>query len=895
MKTHEIARRWTAFFEKHDHTVVPSASLVSPDPSLLFTVAGMVPFIPYFLGQQTPPYDRAVSVQKCIRTADIEEVGKTARHGTFFQMAGNFSFGDYFKERAITMAWELLTTSQDDGGYGLDPERLWATVYEEDDEAYAIWRDVVKIPEERLQRIGKEDNYWHTGQPGPGGPCSEIFYDRGPEYGAEGGPAADDTRYLEIWNLVFMQYQLGEVRSQSDFDIVGELANKNIDTGLGMERLAMILQGVENMYETDQVRPVLDRAAELAGVTYTSTEDPDDENFANDMRLRYIADHVRSALMLISDGVVPGNEGGGYVLRRLIRRAVRAMRLMGVTSAVLPELLPISRDAMRGSYPEVAEDFDRISRIAYAEERAFLRTIAAGTTRLETSVAQARDAGTPLSGDTAFELHDTYGFPIDLTLEMAEEAGVSVDQDKFVELMQQQRERARKDAKAKKSGHADTSLYYEAHAGEDTVFTGYTEHTTQSTIRSLLVDGQIAPVAQQGQEVEIVLDATPFYAEAGGQAADSGFITGNGFVIEIDDVQSPIKGLSVHRGVIREGEAPIGAEAVGAIDLQRRLDAQKAHSATHILHAALRQILGPEAVQAGSFNKEGYLRFDFSWQDALSDAARKEVEELSNIAIRDNFAVQTMETSLQDAKAMGALSLFTEKYGDRVRVVEIDGAWSRELCGGTHVTSTAEIGTLALVNEQSVGSGNRRVEALVGLDAFEHFAAERTLVNQLSAMLKAPTQELPGRVEQTLNKLREVEKELAQLRAERMLAQVGQLVDHAEPVGNVTLLAQHIGAVPSADDLRSAALDLRDRLTKAGNQNIVVALLGTSNDRPLVVIAVNDGAQQLGLKAGSLVKTVSQVLGGGGGGKPDVAQGGGQDASKINEALTALRQAVEVS
>ena len=895
MQTHEIARRWTAFFEKHNHTVVPSASLVSPDPSLLFTVAGMVPFIPYFLGQQTPPYTRATSIQKCIRTADIEEVGKTARHGTFFQMAGNFSFGYYFKEGAITMAWDLLTTPQDAGGFGLDPDRLWATVYEEDDEAYAIWRDVVKIPEERLQRIGKEDNYWHTGQPGPGGPCSEIFYDRGPAYGAEGGPAVDDTRYLEIWNLVFMQYQLGEVRSQADFDIAGELANKNIDTGLGMERLAMILQGVENMYETDQVRPVLDRAAELAGVTYTSTEDPADPNFANDMRLRYIADHIRSALMLISDGVVPGNEGGGYVLRRLIRRAVRAMRLMGVTTAVLPELLPISRDAMRGSYPTVAEDFDRISRIAYAEERAFLRTIAAGTTRLETSVAQAREAGTALSGDAAFELHDTYGFPIDLTLEMAEEAGVSVDQKKFVELMQEQRERARKDAKAKKTGHADTSLYYQAHAGEDTVFTGYTEHTTQSTIRSLLIDGQTTGVAQQGQEVEVVLDATPFYAEAGGQAADSGLITGNGFVIEVTDVQSPIKGLSVHRGIIREGEAPMGAEAVGAIDLQRRLDAQKAHSATHIVHAALHQILGPEAVQAGSFNKEGYLRFDFRWQDALSDGARQEVEELSNIAIRDNFTVHTMETSLQEAKSMGAMSLFGEKYGDRVRVVEIDGAWSRELCGGTHVTSTAEIGTLALLNEQSVGSGNRRVEALVGLDAFEHFAAERTLVNQLSALLKAPASDIPGRVEQTLHRLREVEKELAQLRSQQLLAQVGQLVDKAESVGDVTLLAHNFGAVSSADDLRSAVQDLRDRLAKAGNQNIVVALIGTANNRPLVVIAVNEGAQARGLKAGTLVKTASQVLGGGGGGKPDLAQGGGQDVSKIDEALATLRQHIEAA
>lgn len=895
MQTHEIARRWTTFFEKHNHTVVPSASLVSPDPSLLFTVAGMVPFIPYFLGQQTPPYTRATSIQKCIRTADIEEVGKTARHGTFFQMAGNFSFGDYFKEGAITMAWELLTTSQDEGGFGLDPDRLWATVYEEDDEAYAIWRDVVKLPEERLQRIGKEDNYWHTGQPGPGGPCSEIFYDRGPAYGADGGPAVDDTRYLEIWNLVFMQYQLGDVRSQADFDVAGELANKNIDTGLGMERLAMILQGVENMYETDQVRPVLDRAAELAGVSYTSTEDPADDHFANDMRLRYIADHIRSALMLISDGVVPGNEGGGYVLRRLIRRAVRAMRLMGVTTAVLPELLPISRDAMRGSYPEVAEDFERISRIAYAEERAFLRTIAAGTTRLETSVAQAREAGTALSGDAAFELHDTYGFPIDLTLEMAEEAGVSVDQDKFVALMQEQRERARKDAKAKKTGHADTSLYYQAHAGEDTVFTGYTEHTTQSTIRSLLIDGNTAGVAQQGQEVEVVLDATPFYAEAGGQAADSGLITGNGFVIEVTDVQSPIKGLSVHRGVIREGEAPMGAEAVGAIDLQRRLDAQKAHSATHIVHAALHQILGPEAVQAGSFNKEGYLRFDFRWQDALSEGARQEVEELSNIAIRDNFTVHTMETSLQEAKSMGAMSLFGEKYGDRVRVVEIDGAWSRELCGGTHVTSTAEIGTLALLNEQSVGSGNRRVEALVGLDAFEHFAAERTLVNQLSTMLKAPASDIPGRVEQTLHKLREVEKELAQLRSQQLLAQAGQLADNAETVGDITLLAHNFGAVSSADDLRSAVQDLRDRLTKAGNQNIVVAMIGTANNRPLVVIAVNEGAQAKGLKAGTLVKTASQVLGGGGGGKPDLAQGGGQDVSKIDEALATLRQHIEAA
>ncbi|WGH84514.1 alanine--tRNA ligase [Auritidibacter ignavus] len=892
MKSHEIARRWNTFFESKNHTVVPSASLVSPDPSLLFTIAGMVPFIPYFLGQETPSFTRAASVQKCIRTADIEEVGKTVRHGTFFQMCGNFSFGDYFKKDAIQFAWELLTTPQDQGGYGLDPERLWVTVYEEDEEAASIWRDVVGLPEERIQRFGKADNYWNTGQPGPGGPCSEIYYDRGPAYGVDGGPAADETRFMEIWNLVFMQYQLSEVRTKEDFDIAGELANKNIDTGLGLERLAMLLQGVENMYETDQVRPVLDRAAELAQVTYTSSENPADPTFENDVRLRYIADHIRSSLMLISDGVVPGNEGGGYVLRRLIRRAVRAMRLMGVTKPVLPELLPVSRDAMKGTYPEVETDFDRISRIAYAEEKAFLRTIAAGTTRLEHSVAAAKSAGTPLSGQDAFELHDTYGFPIDLTLEMAEEAGVSVDEEKFRALMAEQRDRARRDAKSKKSGHADAAVYHQLHQGHDTVFTGYTEHTTESRIRGLLVDGHEASYAEQGQEIEVVLDATPFYAEAGGQAADTGVITGDGFVLKITDVQSPVKGLSVHSAVVTEGEVPIGAEAVGAIDVQRRLDAQKAHSATHIIHAALHDILGHDAVQAGSFNKEGYLRFDFTWRDAISPNALAEIEGLANTTIRDNFPVLTMETSLDEAKAMGAMSLFGEKYGERVRVVEMNGAWSRELCGGTHVTTTSEIGTLALLGEQSVGSGNRRVEALVGYDAFEHFAAERTLMNQLTEMLKAPAEDVPGRVEATLAKLREVEKELATLKSAQLQAVASGLINQAETIGNTTVVAASLGHVPGADDLRQSVLDLKARLEQAGHASVVVALIGEAGSRPLVAVAANHQAQEQGLKAGTLVKTATGVLGGGGGGKPDIAQGGGQDASQVDAALQAIRDEV---
>lgn len=907
MKSQDIASRWLDFFAQKDHAPVPSASLVSPDPSLLFTIAGMVPFIPYFLGQETPPYQRAASVQKCIRTADIEEVGKTVRHGTFFQMCGNFSFGDYFKEQAIPFAWELLTTPQEQGGYGLDPERLWVTVYEEDDEAARIWREDVGVPAERIQRLGKADNYWNTGQPGPGGPCSEIFYDRGPAYGQDGGPAVDDTRYMEIWNLVFMQYQLSEVRTKEDFDVAGELANKNIDTGLGLERLAMVLQGVENMYETDQVRPVLDRAAALAGKEYTSTEDPADPHYADDVRLRMVADHVRSALMLITDGVVPGNEGGGYVLRRLIRRAVRAMRLMGVTDPVLPELLPVSRDAMQGTYPEVGRDFDRISRVAYNEEKAFLRTIAAGTARMDSAVTAAKSAAQSpgataagISGADAFELHDTYGFPIDLTLEMAQEAGVAVDEAGFRELMTEQRTRARQDAKSKKSGHVDSSAYRELQAGGDTVFTGYTEHTTASRIRGLLSGGQQVASAAAGQELELVLDATPFYAESGGQAADTGYITGDGFVLEVMDVQAPVRGLSVHRVKVTEGEVPAGAEAVGAIDLQRRLDAQKAHTGTHLVHAALHQILGPEATQSGSFNKEGYLRFDFRWGEAMSEMARSEVEDVSNLAIRDNHPVLTREMSLEEARGLGAMSLFGEKYGDRVRVVEVNGAWSRELCGGTHVGATAEIGSLALLGEQSVGSGNRRVEALVGLDAFRHLATERTLVNELTGLLKVPADQVKDRVAGTLARLKDVEKELAGLRAAQLQAEAGRLVEQAVDVSGaqatVRLLAHDAGPVGSGDELRSLVLDLRSRLENASGNAAgtpaVVAMAGTAKGRPLVVIGTNQAARDAGLKAGALVKTACGVLGGGGGGKDDVAQGGGQDAGRIADALSAVRGAV---
>ena len=890
MLSQEISKRWIDFFASRGHTVVPSASLISNEPGAMFTIAGMVPFIPYFLGRETPPFSRATSVQKCIRTLDIEEVGKTARHGTFFQMAGNFSFGDYFKEKAIPFAYELLTTPQDKGGFGLDSERLWVTIYEGDEEAYEIWTKTVGFPAERIQRMGMKENYWSTGQPGPAGPDSEIFYDRGPAYGKEGGPAADDDRYIEIWNLVFMQYQRGEGIGKDDFEILGELPKKNIDTGLGVERLAMLLQGVENFYETDQVRPVLDAASKLSGKKYHGSESPEDEGYEDDVRMRVVADHIRSSLMLIADGVTPSNEGRGYILRRLMRRAIRAMRLLGVTEPCLPVLFPASRDAMKGAFPYVADDFERISRIAYAEEKAFLHTIETGTERLEEAVAAAKkDGSNSVSGAEAFALHDTYGFPIDLTLEMAAEAGVKVDEKSFRELMAEQRHRAQADAKAKKGAFADLSELRKLVDERGSIFTGYTELRTETKLRAILVDGVSVPAAKAGDKIEVVLDETPFYAEAGGQAADTGVITGNGFIIDVQDVQQPVKGLSVHRAVVREGEVHTGADVVAQVDVQRRRDGEKAHSGTHIIHAALHQVLGNEATQRGSFNKEGYLRFDFAWSEGLSESAKREVEEVANLAIRDNHEVITREMPLAEAKALGAMSLFGEKYGDVVRVVEIGGEFSRELCGGTHVGSSAEIGSLTLLTEGSVGSGNRRVEALVGLDSFNHLAAERTLVNQLTGLMKVQSSaDLPEKINQTLAKLKAAEKELAQLRREKLQAEAGKLLENAQTIGAVRVLAHDAGEL-DANGVRELALDLRSRF---GSEAAVVAVVGVANGRPVVLVATNEGAREAGVKAGALVRVAAGVLGGGGGGKDDVAQGGGQDASKIGAALDAVRDAI---
>jgi alanyl-tRNA synthetase len=882
MQTADIQSRWLTFFGDRGHTVVPSASLVSEDPTLLFTVAGMVPFVPYLTGLVPAPYPRATSVQKCIRTLDIEEVGKTPRHGTFFQMNGNFSFGDYFKEQAIEYAWELLTSSESDGGLGFDPKDLWVTVYKDDEESIRYWKQTAGLPDERIQRLDKETNYWSTGQPGPAGPCSEIFFDRGPAYGRDGGPATDDDRYVEIWNLVFMQYLRGE-GSGKDFQILGELPKKNIDTGMGMERVAFLKQGVENMYETDQVRPVLDRAALLSGRRYGADHD-------DDVRMRIIADHVRSSLMLMSDGVTPSNEGRGYILRRLMRRSIRSMRLLGVDAPSFAELFPASRDAMKHSYPEVQADYARIERLALAEEEAFLRTLAAGTSILDLAVTKTKSEGVKeLASDTAFLLHDTFGFPIDLTLEMADEAGLSVDRDAFDALMMQQRTMAKADAKSKKSHLADLSVYGEFRAVGETVFTGYEYLQTETMILGLIVDGESVASASVGQIAEVILAETSLYAESGGQEADAGTIVGNGYELEVLDVQRPVKGLTSHKVQVTSGEVSVGSPATTIVDPTWRRGATQAHSATHLIHAAVRQVLGQEAHQSGSYNKAGYMRLDFSWNQALSPETRSEIEEIANLKVRDNLEVETRIMNLDQAKSLGAMALFGEKYGDTVRVVEIGGPWSLELCAGTHVSRSSEIGLINLVSETSVGSANRRIESLVGLEAFRDLAAERAIVNELTSNLKTPRDQLSTRIGDLLSSLKAAEKRIAQFEAAALSERVPALVATGRSVGSVTLVAQNVGTVASSDELRSLVTSVRERL---GSSPAVVALAADVGGKPAVIVATNDAARLTGAKAGALAKLAAGVLGGGGGGKDDIAQGGGANLAAIDDALSAISASV---
>ena len=902
MESAEIARRFLAYFSERGHTVVPSASVIADDPTLLLVNAGMQPFKPYFLGQANPPFRRATSAQKCIRTPDIEEVGKTTRHGTFFQMLGNFSFGDYFKEQAIPFAWELLTTPERDGGFGFPEDRLWATVFHDDDEAARIWRDVVGVPESRIQRRGMADNFWSMGVPGPCGPCSEIYYDRGPDYGRDGGPESDEDRYLEVWNLVFMQYLRGEGAGKEGWPILGELPSRNIDTGMGLERMAAILQGVDNIYEIDTLWKVLDRAADL-------TEQKYGRDHRVDVSLRVVADHVRTAVMMVADGVLPSNEGRGYVLRRILRRSIYNLRLLaggqrggGSDGRYLHELADTAIGAMADQFPELRIEAPRIVGVIDAEESTFLSTLRTGSAIFDAAVGETKRRGTTsLSGEQAFQLHDTYGFPIDLTLEMASEQGLAVDEDGFRRLMAQQRQRAKQDSLDKKTGNADISVFAGLLAKSGpVVFTGYDEVTGDAAVAGLLAGGVSVPAAGQGTEVEVILDRTPFYAEGGGQLADTGLIRvasapgAAGGEVEVRDVQAPVPGLIVHRGVVTSGEVVVGALAEAIVDTQRRRAISRSHTATHMVHRAIRGALGDAAAQAGSENAPGRLRFDFTASGAVPVAVLRDVEDEVNQVLIDDLEVRAFVTPIDEARSMGAIALFGEKYGDEVRVVEV-GSYSRELCGGTHVAHSGQLGLIKILGESSIGTGVRRVEALVGTDAFRYLARESVLVSQLTEQLKTRREDLPDRVAALVSRVRDAERDLERVRSAQILGAAAELAEGAEDVGPVALVIHQVPDGTSADDIRKLALDVRGRLPQQRAAAVVIA--GVPADRPAVVVAVNEPGRALGLAAGALVRSAAQALGGGGGGRDDIAQGGGapqgdRAGQAISEAFDAVRAVV---
>jgi alanyl-tRNA synthetase len=883
MRTADISGRFARFFEERGHVAVPSASLIADDPTLLLVNAGMVPFKPYFLGQEPAPYPRATSIQKCVRTGDIDIVGTNSRNVSFFQMAGNFSFGDYFKEGAIPLAWELLTTSVADGGFGFAEDRLWPTVYLDDDEAYRIWTQDVGVPETRVQRRGREDNFWSMGVAGPCGPCSEIYFDRGPEFGREGGPIADEERYLEVWNLVFMQYVRGDGEGYDYVDhLLGELPKRNIDTGMGIDRMAVLLQGVDNIFETDLMRPMLDWASETSGTRYGAEHD-------SDVRLRVVADHARTSTMLVADGVTPGNEGRGYVLRRMLRRTIRSLRLLGVDRPVMAELVGLTCGVLSPSVPALGESAERIQSVVAQEEEQFLSTLRAGSTLFEKLTRDVRaSGGTVVPGDAAFMLHDTHGFPIDLVTEMAREEGLTVDEPEFRRLMAEQQARAKRDSVERKSGgHADLSLYRGLlESGGATRFTGYEEIEAEATLAGLLADGAVVTAAGEGTDVEVVLDRSPFYAEGGGQLADHGLLRlADGTVVEVYDAQRPLGDLIVHRGRVVSGEARLGAALHAIVDVHRRRAVSRAHTATHLVHQAIRRALGEHASQAGSQNDAGRFRFDFASPNAVPDSVLADVESEVNDVLLADLDVHAYITSQDEAKRIGAIAMFGEKYGAEVRVVEV-GDYSRELCGGTHATRSSQLGVVKLLGEASIGAGKRRVEGLVGADAYSFLAREHLLVSQLSGLLNVNSDDLVERVNGVITRVRELEKELEKVRAATVLSGAAELAANAVRVGEAAVVATRVPEGTSADDLRKLAVDVRGRLdaTTPG----VVATASASDGRAVVVLAVNDAARDKGLRAGDLAKHVAGQLGGGGGGRDDVAQGGGTDVAKLDDVLGAL-------
>ena len=867
MRANAIRRAFTDFFAERNHVVRPSASLIPTDPTLLVTNAGMVPFKPYFLGEEEPPWPRAVSIQKCVRTVDIDIIGTTARHLTMFEMLGNFSFGDYFKEQAIRHAFDFVT-----GPLGLDPELLWYTVYETDDEAEEIWIDSIGVPPDRVQRGGK-DNFWQMGIPGPCGPCSEIFIDRGPAYGHDGGPiGGGEDRFVELWNLVFMQNIQDE-----PYHVIGDIPAKGIDTGTGLERLAMILQGVDTLFEVDCVHDVLRAASDALGRTYG-------ENEQVDVTLRLLADHARASTFLIGDRALPGNEGRGYVVRRLIRRAVRHAWQLGSESLIMPRLAVVTADIMEDAYPEIKANLDFILHVFEREESQFRRTLATGTQMLDEAL-EGSGPGDVVSGELAFRLHDTYGFPIDLTREIVEEQQRDVDLDGFEAEMAAQRARAKAAWKGGAEAVRVESYKRILDAIGPTEFLGYVKDDSPALVLAVLREGELVERAEAGHEVEVFLDRSPFYAEAGGQVGDVGLIESATGRIEVGDTQAALTGLHGHRGKVTRGFVQTGHEVEARIDSPRRDRVRRSHTGTHILHWALREVIGDHANQAGSLVEDGRLRFDFSHYAAVSTEELGEVEQLVNHRVVDNHHVGLLETSKDEAEAMGALAFFGDKYGERVRVVSV-GDFSVEFCGGTHVGSSAEVGPLLVTSESSIGSNLRRVEALTGMAAYAHARAARERLTDVGRFLGLSMAEVPAGVRRLAERADALQSELEQRRQQEMAEVASDLAGAARHIGDTSwLVAELEDHAPVA--LRQVGMQVRDRL----GSGVVVLGSRTGGKGALVGLATRDLVDR-GVSAADLVLVGARLLGGGGSRDPELSQAGGPKGDKVGQALDAIREAV---
>ncbi len=872
----ELRKMFLDFMESKGHLAMKSFSLVPHgDNSVLLINAGMTPLKPYFTGAEVPPRRRVATCQKCIRTGDIDNVGHTARHGTFFEMLGNFSFGDYFKTEAIHWTWEFLTKT-----VGLDPERLYPSVYLDDDEAFAIWRDEIGVPENRIYKFGKEDNFWEHGA-GPCGPCSEVYYDRGEEDGCgkpDCAPGCDCDRYMEIWNDVFTQF---ENDGKGNYTT---LAQKNIDTGMGLERLAVAVQDVDSMFDIDTIKALRDKVCEVAGVRYKVDAD-------TDVSVRIITDHIRSATFMISDGITPSNEGRGYVLRRLIRRAALRGKKLGIEGPFLAELAGTVADTSKEGYPELEEKFTFIHDVLASEEAAFGKTIDQGLRILGDRERELAESGEKvLSGEKAFELYDTYGFPLDLTRDILEEKGCSVDEEGFKESMQAQKKRAKEARAVTNYMGAKATVYDDIESGVTSVFTGYDELESDGRILILTtkVDednyGEIVQALADGDEGTVICDRTPFYATMGGQIGDTGVITTPDGTFAVNETISLRGGRIGMKGSVTSGTIRQGVEAHLAVDRKERMATADNHSATHLLQAALKQVLGDHVQQKGSYVDPKRLRFDFVHFKPMTEEEIAEVEEIVNDRIREGLAVSTEVMSIDDARKTGAMALFGEKYGENVRVVSM-GDFSKELCGGTHVTNTGEIQAFKIVSESGIAAGIRRIEALSSRAVFDFYKEEERELHLAAKALKSAPQDVLTRIEHLMKELRDANSEIESLKAKAAQAEMGDAASEAEEVNGVRVLVRSLKDV-DMNGMRNLGDSLKEQLGES-----VVILASAAGGKVSLMATATDGAIRKGAHAGNLVKLAAPIVGGGGGGRPNMAQAGGKDPSKIAEALEAAKKA----